>query len=73
MCVQLRSYDSVRTALQDYVSQPEVKVWVGTEYTNYALYELIRPQVIMDHGWNTDTNFTLEFILPGGSQTFLDQ
>lgn len=44
LCVQLRSYDSVRDQLGAYVSQPGVKVWIGTEYTNYALYELITPQ-----------------------------
>ncbi|XP_017263555.1 xaa-Pro aminopeptidase 2 [Kryptolebias marmoratus] len=44
LCVQLKSYDSVREHLITYVSQPEVKVWIGTEYTNYALYELITPQ-----------------------------
>lgn len=42
-CVQLKSYDSVRDHLQTYVAQPGVKVWIGTEYTNYALYELITP------------------------------
>ncbi|XP_054595148.2 xaa-Pro aminopeptidase 2 [Nothobranchius furzeri] len=44
LCVQLRSYDSVLEHLKSYVSQPEVKVWIGTEYTNYALYEIITPQ-----------------------------
>ncbi|KAM4586021.1 xaa-Pro aminopeptidase 2 [Fundulus diaphanus] len=44
LCVQLKSYDSVRENLKTYVAQPEVKVWIGTEYTNYALYEIITPQ-----------------------------
>ncbi|XP_071392523.1 xaa-Pro aminopeptidase 2 [Centroberyx affinis] len=44
LCVQLKSYDSVRPSLQEYVAKPGVKVWIGTEYTNYALYELITPQ-----------------------------
>lgn len=45
LCVQLKSYDSVRDNLKKYVAQPGVKVWIGTEYTNYALYELIAPKV----------------------------
>lgn len=45
LCVQLRSYDSVRDQLKTYVALPGVKVWIGTEYTNYALYELITPEV----------------------------
>ncbi|XP_059201471.1 xaa-Pro aminopeptidase 2 [Centropristis striata] len=44
LCVQLKSYDSVREHLKWYVAQPGVKVWIGTEYTNYALYELITPE-----------------------------
>ncbi|XP_014838255.1 PREDICTED: xaa-Pro aminopeptidase 2 isoform X2 [Poecilia mexicana] len=44
LCVQLKSYDSVRQNLMTYVAQSDVKVWIGTEYTNYALYELITPQ-----------------------------
>ncbi|PWA18567.1 hypothetical protein CCH79_00005691 [Gambusia affinis] len=44
LCVQLKSYDSVRENLMTYVAQSDVKVWIGTEYTNYALYELITPQ-----------------------------
>ncbi|XP_034546661.1 xaa-Pro aminopeptidase 2 [Notolabrus celidotus] len=44
LCVQLKQYDTVRDVLKDYVAQPDVKVWIGTEYTNYALYELITPE-----------------------------
>ena len=47
LCVKLQSYDSVRDVLQKYVAKPGVKVWVGTEYTNYALYEVITPQVCL--------------------------
>lgn len=54
LCVQLRSYDSVRDQLQNYVAGPEIKVWIGTEYTNYALYELITPVVRLE--------FTDEFV-----------
>uniref|UniRef100_A0A665UH52 X-prolyl aminopeptidase (aminopeptidase P) 2, membrane-bound n=1 Tax=Echeneis naucrates TaxID=173247 RepID=A0A665UH52_ECHNA len=45
LCVQLKSYDSVLAEVKKYVAQPKVKVWIGTEYTNYALYEIITPQV----------------------------
>ncbi|XP_031158897.1 xaa-Pro aminopeptidase 2 isoform X2 [Sander lucioperca] len=44
LCVQLKSYDTVRDYLKKYVAQPRVKVWIGTEYTNYALYEIITPE-----------------------------
>ncbi|XP_037636017.1 xaa-Pro aminopeptidase 2 isoform X1 [Sebastes umbrosus] len=44
LCVQLKSYDTVRDHLKQYVAQPGVKVWIGTEYTNYALYEIITPE-----------------------------
>ncbi|XP_061832757.1 xaa-Pro aminopeptidase 2 [Nerophis lumbriciformis] len=44
LCVQVKSYDSVLDDLKKYVSQPGVKVWIGTEYTNYALYEVIKPE-----------------------------
>ncbi|KAM8909807.1 xaa-Pro aminopeptidase 2 isoform 2-T2 [Spinachia spinachia] len=44
LCVQLKSYDAVRDDLKAYVAEPGVKVWIGTEYTNYALYEIITPE-----------------------------
>ncbi|XP_044060996.1 xaa-Pro aminopeptidase 2 [Siniperca chuatsi] len=44
LCVQLKSYDTVLDNLKKYVAQPGVKVWIGTEYTNYALYEIITPE-----------------------------
>uniref|UniRef100_A0A7N6FDC4 X-prolyl aminopeptidase (aminopeptidase P) 2, membrane-bound n=1 Tax=Anabas testudineus TaxID=64144 RepID=A0A7N6FDC4_ANATE len=44
LCVQLKSYDSVLDDLKMYVDQPGIKVWIGTEYTNYALYEIITPE-----------------------------
>lgn len=31
--------------LKNYMTTSGVKVWIGTEYTNYALYELITPEV----------------------------
>ncbi|KAM9740488.1 xaa-Pro aminopeptidase 2 [Menidia menidia] len=44
LCVQLKSYDSVLEHVKLYVARPGVKVWIGTEYTNYALYEIITPE-----------------------------
>ncbi|XP_056295349.1 xaa-Pro aminopeptidase 2 [Pseudoliparis swirei] len=44
LCVQLKSYETIRDHLKKYVAKPGVKVWIGTEYTNYALYEIITPQ-----------------------------
>uniref|UniRef100_A0A3Q4N6I9 X-prolyl aminopeptidase (aminopeptidase P) 2, membrane-bound n=1 Tax=Neolamprologus brichardi TaxID=32507 RepID=A0A3Q4N6I9_NEOBR len=44
LCVQLKGYDTILDHLKSYVTRPEVKVWIGTEYTNYALYEVIPPQ-----------------------------
>uniref|UniRef100_A0A671W465 X-prolyl aminopeptidase (aminopeptidase P) 2, membrane-bound n=1 Tax=Sparus aurata TaxID=8175 RepID=A0A671W465_SPAAU len=52
LCVQLKSYDTVRDDLQKYVAQPGVKVWIGTEYTNYALYELITPEKLMTSSYS---------------------
>uniref|UniRef100_A0A8C1FUR3 X-prolyl aminopeptidase (aminopeptidase P) 2, membrane-bound n=1 Tax=Cyprinus carpio carpio TaxID=630221 RepID=A0A8C1FUR3_CYPCA len=43
-CVQLLEYSSVRSYLQSYLQKLNVRVWVGTEYTNQALYELITPE-----------------------------
>lgn len=44
-CVQLVHYDLVWEHLNKYMNESDVKVWVGTEYTNQALYELITPEV----------------------------
>ncbi|XP_077433856.1 xaa-Pro aminopeptidase 2 isoform X2 [Vanacampus margaritifer] len=44
LCVQLKSYDAILDHLKEYVRRPGVKVWIGTEYTNYALYEVIKSQ-----------------------------
>ncbi|XP_034037637.1 xaa-Pro aminopeptidase 2 [Thalassophryne amazonica] len=44
LCVQLKNYDRVLNDLRVYVAKPEVKVWIGTEYTSYALYEIIEEQ-----------------------------
>lgn len=44
LCVQLKSYGTVLSEIKKYVAKPGVKVWIGTEYTNYALYEIITPE-----------------------------
>lgn len=40
MCVQLEDYSQVRGAVQTYASG-DVKIWIGTSYTTYGLYEVI--------------------------------
>ncbi|XP_063102466.1 xaa-Pro aminopeptidase 2 isoform X1 [Cavia porcellus] len=40
MCVQLEDYSRVRDSVQAYVSG-DVRVWIGTQYTMYGLYEVI--------------------------------
>ncbi|KAG9478175.1 hypothetical protein GDO78_013271, partial [Eleutherodactylus coqui] len=39
-CVQILDYEKVRETVTDYV-KGEVKVWIGSKYTNYGLYEVI--------------------------------
>ncbi|XP_078544565.1 xaa-Pro aminopeptidase 2-like [Lissotriton helveticus] len=39
-CVQLIDYTLVRENVQNY-TKDDVKVWIGTEYTNYGLYEVM--------------------------------
>uniref|UniRef100_A0A8C9VKX9 X-prolyl aminopeptidase (aminopeptidase P) 2, membrane-bound n=1 Tax=Scleropages formosus TaxID=113540 RepID=A0A8C9VKX9_SCLFO len=46
-CVQLPGYESVRQHLQSYVAQPDVRVWIGTEYTTQALFEIIAPEKLL--------------------------
>nr|XP_015207002.1 PREDICTED: xaa-Pro aminopeptidase 2 [Lepisosteus oculatus] len=44
-CTQILSYEDVRANIVNYVNVTiGVRVWIGTEYTNYALYELITPE-----------------------------
>lgn len=49
-CVQILEYGQERTQLKAYLTRPNVRVWVGTEYTNQALYELI-PEVRYPSVW----------------------
>lgn len=43
LCVQIKNYGDVLVELKTYVAQPDIKLWLGTEYTNYAVYEIIKP------------------------------
>ncbi|KAM3612458.1 uncharacterized protein V6R79_008533 [Siganus canaliculatus] len=52
LCVQLKSYDTVLDELRTYVAQPDIKVWIGTEYTNYALYEIIPMEKLMTSSYS---------------------
>nr|XP_017519342.1 xaa-Pro aminopeptidase 2 isoform X1 [Manis javanica] len=40
MCVQLEDYGQVRDSVQAYASG-SVRIWIGTSYTTYGLYEVI--------------------------------
>ena len=40
LCVQVEDYGQVRDSVQAYTSG-DVKVWIGTSYTSYGLYEVI--------------------------------
>ncbi|XP_035387799.1 xaa-Pro aminopeptidase 2 isoform X1 [Electrophorus electricus] len=44
LCVQLLDYNLVHAHLQMYLEGADVRVWVGTKYTNQALYELLTPE-----------------------------
>uniref|UniRef100_A0A4W4FZ35 Xaa-Pro aminopeptidase 2 n=1 Tax=Electrophorus electricus TaxID=8005 RepID=A0A4W4FZ35_ELEEL len=48
LCVQLLDYNLVHAHLQMYLEGADVRVWVGTKYTNQALYELLTPEVRLD-------------------------
>ncbi|XP_056394410.1 xaa-Pro aminopeptidase 2 [Hyla sarda] len=39
-CVQILDYEKVRETLAEYV-KGDVKVWIGSRYTNYGVYEVI--------------------------------
>uniref|UniRef100_A0A8C7V0S9 X-prolyl aminopeptidase (aminopeptidase P) 2, membrane-bound n=1 Tax=Oncorhynchus mykiss TaxID=8022 RepID=A0A8C7V0S9_ONCMY len=51
-CVQLLEYEQVRVMLKNYMATSGVKVWIGTEYTNYALYELITPEKLLTSAYS---------------------
>ncbi|XP_075042342.1 xaa-Pro aminopeptidase 2 isoform X1 [Mixophyes fleayi] len=39
-CVQIVDYDKVRESVLEYV-KGDVKIWIGSKYTNYGVYEII--------------------------------
>ncbi|KAJ1198918.1 hypothetical protein NDU88_002756 [Pleurodeles waltl] len=48
-CVQLLDYRQVRENVRNY-TKDNVKVWIGTEYTNYGLYEVIpQDKLVVDN------------------------
>ncbi|XP_008570614.1 PREDICTED: xaa-Pro aminopeptidase 2 [Galeopterus variegatus] len=47
MCVQLEDYSQIRDSVQAYASE-DVKIWIGTSYTTYALYEVIPKEKLIE-------------------------
>ncbi|KAB0344928.1 hypothetical protein FD754_021854, partial [Muntiacus muntjak] len=46
LCVQVEDYGQVRDSVQAYTSG-DVKVWIGTSYTSYGLYEVIPKEKLL--------------------------
>ncbi|XP_070318415.1 xaa-Pro aminopeptidase 2 isoform X2 [Odocoileus virginianus] len=46
LCVQVEDYSQVRDSVQAYTSG-DVKVWIGTSYTSYGLYEVIPKEKLL--------------------------
>ncbi|XP_006165912.1 xaa-Pro aminopeptidase 2 [Tupaia chinensis] len=47
MCVQLKDYSQVRDHIQNYILG-DVKIWIGTSYTTYGLYEVIPKEKLLE-------------------------
>uniref|UniRef100_A0A452TCY9 Xaa-Pro aminopeptidase n=1 Tax=Ursus maritimus TaxID=29073 RepID=A0A452TCY9_URSMA len=47
MCVQLEDYSQVRDNVQTYASG-DVKIWIGTSYTTYGLYEVMPMEKLIE-------------------------
>ncbi|XP_010850453.1 PREDICTED: xaa-Pro aminopeptidase 2-like [Bison bison bison] len=47
LCVQVEDYGQVRDSVQAYTSG-DVKVWIGTSYTSYGLYEVIPKEKLLE-------------------------
>ncbi|XP_046938091.1 xaa-Pro aminopeptidase 2 [Lynx rufus] len=47
MCVQVEDYSQVRHNVQAYASG-NVKIWIGTSYTTYGLYEVIPTEKLIE-------------------------
>uniref|UniRef100_A0A8C9QFI7 Xaa-Pro aminopeptidase 2 n=1 Tax=Spermophilus dauricus TaxID=99837 RepID=A0A8C9QFI7_SPEDA len=46
MCVQLEDYSQVRDSVQAYALE-DVRIWIGTSYTMYGLYEVIPKEKLL--------------------------
>ncbi|XP_017899570.1 PREDICTED: xaa-Pro aminopeptidase 2-like, partial [Capra hircus] len=47
LCVQVEDYSQVSGSVQAYASG-DVKIWIGTSYTSYGLYELIPKEKLIE-------------------------
>ncbi|XP_046528611.1 xaa-Pro aminopeptidase 2 [Equus quagga] len=47
MCVQLEDYSQVRDSIKAYASG-DVRIWIGTSYTTYGIYELIPKEKLVE-------------------------
>uniref|UniRef100_A0A672YH10 X-prolyl aminopeptidase (aminopeptidase P) 2, membrane-bound n=1 Tax=Sphaeramia orbicularis TaxID=375764 RepID=A0A672YH10_9TELE len=52
LCVQLKSYDTILGELKKFVAKPGCKVWIGTEYTNYAVVEVITQEKLFTSSYS---------------------
>ncbi|CAJ0939435.1 unnamed protein product [Ranitomeya imitator] len=52
MCVQILDYDKVRETVTDYVKGNDVKVWIGSSYTNYGVYEVIPKSKLVSENYS---------------------
>uniref|UniRef100_A0A8D0UZL5 Xaa-Pro aminopeptidase 2 n=1 Tax=Sus scrofa TaxID=9823 RepID=A0A8D0UZL5_PIG len=51
MCVQLEDYSQIRDSIQAYTSG-DVKIWIGTRYTSYGLYEVIPKEKLVEDDYS---------------------
>ncbi|CAN2390664.1 X-prolyl aminopeptidase (aminopeptidase P) 2 [Pristimantis euphronides] len=50
-CVQILDYEKVRETVTDYV-KGDVKVWIGSKYTNYGVYEVIPKRKLVSENYS---------------------
>ncbi|XP_040261461.1 xaa-Pro aminopeptidase 2 [Bufo bufo] len=50
-CVQILDYEKVRETVTDYV-KGNVKVWIGSRYTNYGVYEVIPKKKLLSETYS---------------------
>lgn len=51
MCVQLQEYNKVRDSVQAY-ALGDVRIWIGTSYTTYGLYEVIPTEKLVTDAYS---------------------